>query len=86
MIHWELYEELKFDHANKWYLHNREFVVENETHKFLWEFEIQTDHLISARRPDLAIIKKKKKRENVPSWEFALMQTSEKNETKQKDP
>ena len=25
---------------------------ENETLKLLWDFEIQTDHLISARRPD----------------------------------
>ena len=29
-------------------------------HKLLWDFEIQTDHLISARRPDLIIINKKK--------------------------
>ena len=34
-------------------------VVENKTHKLLWEFEIQTDHLISARRPDLVVIKKR---------------------------
>ena len=26
----------------------------------LWDFEIQTDHLISARRPDFVIINKKK--------------------------
>ena len=36
--------------------------LENNTHKPLWDFDIQTDHLISARRPDLIIIKKKKKR------------------------
>ena len=33
-------------------MYNPEFVLENETHKHLWDFEIQTDHLISARRPD----------------------------------
>ena len=32
------------------------------THKLLWDFNIQTDHLISARRPDLIIINKKKKK------------------------
>ena len=32
------------------------------THKFLWDFDIQTDHLISARRSGLIIINKKKKR------------------------
>ncbi len=32
-------------------------------HKILWDLEIQTDHLISARRPDLIIINKLKKKE-----------------------
>ena len=32
------------------------------THKLLWDFDIQTDHLISARRPALIIINKKKKK------------------------
>ncbi len=31
------------------------------THKLLWDFNIQTDHLIPARRPDLIIINKKKR-------------------------
>ena len=33
-------------------------VLENDTHKLLWDFDIQADHLISARRPDLLIKKK----------------------------
>ena len=37
-------------------MHNPESVPENETHKLLWDFDIQADHLISARRPDLIII------------------------------
>ena len=37
-------------------------VLENDTHKLLWDFDIQTDPLISARRPDLIIINKKKKK------------------------
>ena len=44
---------------NKWYLHNPESVQENETQKLLWDFEIQTNHLISARQPDLVIVNKK---------------------------
>ena len=43
-------------------MHNPVPVLENDTHKLLWEFNIQTDHLIPARRPDLIIINKKKKR------------------------
>ena len=30
-------------------MHNSESVLENETHKLLWHFEIQTADLISAR-------------------------------------
>ena len=37
-------------------MHNLEFVVENETCEILWDFGIQTDHLTSARRPDLVIV------------------------------
>ena len=37
-------------------------VQENATHKLLWDFNIQTDHLIPARKPDLIIISKKKKK------------------------
>ena len=47
-IHWELYKKFKFDHTNKWYMHNPESIQENETHILLWDLEIQTDHLISA--------------------------------------
>ena len=52
VIHWELCKKLKFDHKNKWYMHNKESVLENETLKTLWDFEIKTDLLISAKRPD----------------------------------
>ena len=63
MIHWEMCKKFKFDHTNKWYIHNPAPVQENNTHKLQWDFVIQTDHLIPTRRPDLIIIKKKKKRE-----------------------
>ena len=59
VIHWETSNKSKFDHTNKWYLHNPASVLENDTHKFLWDFDIQTDHLISIKRPDLIIINKK---------------------------
>ena len=43
-------------------MHNPAPVLENDSHKLLWDFNIQTDHLIPASRPDLIIIKKKKKK------------------------
>ena len=42
-------------------MHNLESVLENETHKLLWDFQFQADQLISTRRPDLVIINKKKR-------------------------
>ena len=45
-------------------MHNPAPVLENDTHILLWDFNIQMDHLIPARRPDLIIINKKKKKEN----------------------
>ena len=42
-------------------MHNPAPVLENDTHKLLWDFNIQTDHLIPARRPDLIIINKRKR-------------------------
>ena len=42
-------------------MHNPAPVIENNTHKLLWDFHIHTYHLISDRRPDLIIINKKKR-------------------------
>ena len=60
VIRWELCKKFKVDHTNKWYMHNPESVLENETYKLLWDFEIQTNHLISARQPDPVIVNKKR--------------------------
>ena len=50
------------DHTNKWYMHSPTSVLENEAHKLLCDFEVKTDHLISARRLDLKITKRKRKK------------------------
>ena len=42
-------------------MHNPALILENDTHKLLWDFDVQTDHQISARRPELNLINKKKK-------------------------
>ena len=56
-------------------MHNPAPVLENSMHKLLWDFNLQTDHLLPARRPDLIIINKKKNKENLqnsrlccPGW------------------
>ena len=42
-------------------MHNPESAQENETHRYLRDFETQTDHLIWARQPDLLIVNNKKR-------------------------
>ena len=53
------YVRLKFDKGAKWYMHKPKFVPENEMTKILCSFQIQTDHLILARRTDQVLINKK---------------------------
>ena len=40
-------------------LRNPDSIIENETHKIIFYFEIQTYHIISARRPDLVMTSQK---------------------------
>ena len=44
----------------------------NNTHKVQWDFDIHTDHLISARRPDLIIINNKKKKRTCKIVDFTV--------------
>ena len=74
LIHREMCKKLKFDHTNKCYMHNPAPVLENNTRKLLWDFDIEMDHLISARRADLII--NKKKRELAKLWTLLSRLTS----------
>ena len=38
---------------NKLYMHNPASILEIDSHKLLWNFDIETDHLILDGRPDL---------------------------------
>ncbi len=42
------------------------------THNIQWDFNIQTDHLIPARRPDLIIINNKKRRKSAVSADHRI--------------
>ena len=54
-------------------MHNSASVLENETHKYFWDFEKQMNHLISASRPDLVIISKKKPKKTCRIVDFAVL-------------
>ena len=72
MINWELCKKFKFDNTTKWYMHKPESLLENQSHKILWDFKIQTDHLILTSWPDWVIIYKKMRTcwiVDLPSWQ-----------------
>ena len=60
-------------------MHKPESVRENETHQILWYFEIQTDPLITVRRPDKEIIIKNK--ENLPTTNQKTKKTKKETNT-----
>ena len=54
-------------------MNNQESILENWTHKILWYFEIQTDYLFSASRPDVVKFnKKKQKKQTYRIADFAV--------------
>ena len=63
-IHWQFREKLGFNRARLWYEHEPQSVIENENFKILWDFTIQCDHMIEARRPDTVVVDQVKKRNN----------------------
>ena len=59
-IHLEVCRKIGFNVNQKWYKHEPEKVVENDSWKILWDIAIQTNHVIEARRSDMVIIGKTK--------------------------
>ena len=57
-IHWEVCRKTGFDVIEKWYKHEPEEMVENDSWKILWDVTLQTDYVHEARRPDMVIIDK----------------------------
>ena len=66
-------------------MHNPAPARENNTHKFLWDFDIHTDHLISARRSDLIIINKKKRTSKIVDFTVPVDRGIKPKECEKKD-
>ena len=60
-------EKLGFNRARLWCEHEPESVVGNKNFIILWDFTIQCDHMIEARRPDIVVADKIKK-ETIIIW------------------
>ena len=82
IVHWKLARKCNFEAGDKWYEHEPESVLENEDYKILWDFSIQTDHVIEARRPDLVVVDKKER--SCKIIDFAIPEDS-RIEEKEKD-
>ena len=61
IVHWELARICYFEAGDKCYEREQESVLESEDYKILWDFSIQTDHVIEAQRPDLVLVDKKER-------------------------
>ena len=59
IVHWELCKIFGFRRDNNWYDHHADSVLENDAAKILWDFNIRTDRVIEARRPDIVVVDKK---------------------------
>ena len=58
IVHWKLARRSNFETGDKWYEYGPKSVLENEDYKILWNFSIQTDHVIKVRRLDLVVVDK----------------------------
>ena len=58
IVHLELCQKFELLGKIKWYNHRPESVMENDRVKVFWDFNIQTDHVIQHRRPDIVIVHK----------------------------
>ena len=57
-VHWDVCKKYGIEVNDKWYQHEPCSVIENDRCKILWDFTVQTDHIIQARRPDMIVIDK----------------------------
>ena len=82
IVYWKLTSKCNFEAGDKWYEHKSESVLENEDYKVLWDFSIQTDQVIEARRPDLVVVDQKERGSKI--IDFAVPRDS-RIEEKEKD-
>ena len=55
-------EKYHLEKKDKWYKHALDSVSENDEVKLLWDVNIECDHVIEGRRPDIVVVNKQEKR------------------------
>ena len=79
--HWKLARKCNFEAEDKWYEHEPERVLENKDYKILFDFSIQTNHVMEAQRPHLVVVDKERSSKII---DFAVPRDS-RIEEKEKD-
>ena len=62
VVHRKLCEKYHLEKKGKWYEHAPDSVSENDEVKLLWDVNIQCDHVIEARRPEIVVENKQEKK------------------------
>ena len=64
VVHWNLYHKYGLQCTSRWYKHyGREHpVMGNDEVKILWDFNVETEHAIVHRQPDIVVLEKKEKK------------------------
>ena len=60
--YWKLCKKYHLEKKDKWCEHAPDSVSENDEVKLLWDVNILCDHVIEARRPDIAVVNKQEKK------------------------
>ena len=60
VVHWELCRKYKLPAKEKWYEHQPDKVLENNTVKPLWDFKIKTDRVLEHINRGILIVEKGK--------------------------
>ena len=61
-VHWDICRKKGFNVPEKWYEQKPLPCTKNELFKILWDFDIQADHIIELRIPDMIIVNKTNKK------------------------
>ena len=61
IVHWKLARKYNFVTGDEWYEHEPESALESKDYKILWDFSIQTYHVIEAWSLDLVVVDKKRR-------------------------
>jgi len=57
-VHWSLCSLCGFSRSTEWWQHQPQPVLDNDSYKLLYDFNMYTDRRISARRPDIVCVDK----------------------------